>query len=193
MSVTLESNGAQLVAAVLLGVCLASCSSSSPGGDRGLRTDGRRDLWPAEVAKSCRRQCSSPADCCDKPPCTTWPDRYACQQGFCQDLGCAGDSDCKGLGSSYVCFTVDAVQVCGQRCSTDASCTGFSGEKCIDSSYCASASPAKTPQCSATQSCPTTSALVSKCYLSVGLCGCETDAGCQQALASEGGNWSCVP
>jgi hypothetical protein len=186
------SPGRRVLWATLLSLCSASCSSSSPVGDRGPRADGRRDFWPPEVEKTCRRQCASASECCSKPPCATWPDRYSCDQGFCRALGCAGDSDCKGLGSTYQCFTVDSVQVCGERCTTDVSCTGFTGEKCINGSYCASASPAKTPTCSATQSCPSTSALVSRCYLATGLCGCDTDDACQRELGTEGGIWRCV-
>ena len=174
-----------------------SADGAVPGGDGsvGPVPDGaapRADGPPGttEKPRQCQRTCKTPDDCCEKPPCTTYPDRFSCTKGYCRDEGCSGDPDCAGQPDTK-CLTVKGQKVCAEPCSASVPCKTFPGDTCVENAYCSAFTPADSPPCSATQACPK-EAVVGKCYLAAKICGCSDSPACQAAFGGTGGTWVCA-
>lgn len=202
-----------IVALVCTGALALACSDDTEFNEPKL------DGGAAAVVPLCYRTCKTVDDCCAKPPCDKGGSFYACEKGFCKNVGCKSDADCVLAGSSTgTCeFNTSGIQgACAKWCEKDTECNkpytcsmkvfsyakpmcGFGCTKdikcpstltCVDNKYCMAKS--LTPdKCTSDAQCPAAIAQT-KCDQASSKCMCETDQKCQDAYKATGGTYKCV-
>ena len=101
----------------------SGAGSNNGGSNNGGSNNGGSGGEPEVTFPVCLQQCDTPADCVIPGSTQYDEDNYACNDSYCEYLGCQNDGECQTLGAEWRCGgQALGLPICVRTCSNPSDC-----------------------------------------------------------------------